>query len=111
MFDYLNCSRPANLRQETQYSLLWQAWHATAQSINTFTEPYLNMANLATDSDVKRRMRGEGVHEHLVTIGMDCDRPMTAVGLVRQRTKKAEIEEDSRGVLLEEELPRSARDV
>ncbi|CAN9178306.1 unnamed protein product [Alternaria alternata] len=99
--------------KSTKNTLIWESWHTIAQSISAVTEPYLNQADLATDSEVKKQMKTDGTSNQAVSVKMNESGVRAEVGVVRQRVKSNRIQKDSQSDLLMEELRpvRSVRDV
>ncbi|CAN9173490.1 unnamed protein product [Alternaria alternata] len=99
--------------RSTKHTLIWESWHIIAQSISAVTEPYLNQAGLATDSEIKKQMKTDGTSNQAVSVKTDESGARTEVGVVRQRVKSSRVQKDSQSDLLMEELRpvRSVRDV
>ncbi|KAI8936135.1 hypothetical protein NX059_007632 [Plenodomus lindquistii] len=88
--------------RNTRNTLLWQSWHNVAQSISAVTEPYLSQASLATDSEVEKHMKIDGVSDQVVSIRTHDSGVGAEVGFVRQRLRTKEQKDCQSDFLMEE---------
>lgn len=96
----MNCF---NAFTDTKHTLLWQNWQAIAQSISLITEPYLDQATLATDSDIKKQMKADGTANQAVAIKIDESGLKAGVRVARQRLRSTRSKHELQSDLLMKE--------